>query len=359
MTKSFLGNKKQRQFGTCFFIVSMSLFLFMYLNQQKVLSQPVNYFTANCVKSLSNFFGFKSEVKQTTLIRHRGIENIYIPTTLLTVKNYTARIILECSAVHTVILLLAFFFSMPSPIRHKIIGTIVFVPIIVAFNIIRIFLLMMVGNKFGSDSSTYIFFHIYIMRFFMFILVLLSSFLWLRSFESKKHDNLTHYIIKFIPISSIILLICFYLRKIFVIDDRLLYNYFCPLILFVSLILSSSNLKIQKDFKEISYAFGVLLLTLFFLQRIYVSYVNSCTANWELFYVISNSTFIYIMPFGLFFLLIRKKIMEQTDMLGNTIYTCPICGKKNIKNLVAHSKAKHLVELRNGNKTLLNTIEDR
>ena len=324
-----------------FIIVTLSLYLYMYLNQQLIFSKPVNTFTARSVKILSDMLGFESKVNQTTFIRHRGIDNIHVPTTLLTVGGFNARIILECSAVHASILLIAFIFSYPSAWLQKISGIAMLVPALVAFNTLRIFTLMVIGSYFGGDSSIFSIFHVYVMRCFMIVLVLFLSLIWLRWIDVQKHDGPVWFLIKFVFISSILVSVWFFSKTMIGIESGFIVRYVYPFLVLVSLISASSKLRIRQDYKGILIVFGILTVFLMFLRTIQLSYLHQQTAGWELMFALSNSIFLYILPFALYFLLVHSKLLSNTDSYEKACYTCPICGKKNMKNLNAHFQAKH------------------
>ena len=66
METLFFEDSNQRKFILRFGIVACALFLFMYLNQQNLISRPVNQFTAHSVSGLAKVIGFGSNVEQVS-----------------------------------------------------------------------------------------------------------------------------------------------------------------------------------------------------------------------------------------------------------------------------------------------------
>lgn len=359
MKTLFFEDSNQRKFILRFGIVACVLFLFMYLNQQNLISRPVNQFTAHSVSGLAKVIGFSSNVKQITYVRERGFDRIHVPTTLLTVGNYTARVILECSAVHAIILLVAFLLAYPSTALQKVHGMIFLIPVIVVFNTFRIFVLMVFAHYFGHDSPVQHIFHIYIMRFLMIALVLVLALIWLSGLDVKKHDNPIRFFLRFVLISGVFIAVWVFLKESFGLKEssRFVGNIW-PLMVFVSLVLASSRLDVFKDYKDVLVGLGIMVIFLICLQLAHFSFRHFHSAYAELLFVLVNSAFNYILPFGLFWFLTRKKLFVKTNLAGKEVFICPICGKDDVRNLKAHAEAKHIHELRKKDERLMSVIKD-
>lgn len=350
-------DSKQRRFIVAFVLVGLGLFLLMYTNQQNLISRPVNSFTAYSVKELAEVFAFTSNVEQRTYIRERGSDKIYVPTTLLTVGNYTARVILECSAVHVSILLVTFLLAYPAPGLHKIQGITLLVPCLIAFNTIRIFLLMLLGHYFGQGSLIFNLFHVYIMQVLIIALVLVLALFWLRRIELRKIDAPIWFFFRFLAVSGALTLIWVFVRNRYDLHTGIYDSSLYPFLTFSSLVLASTSFKIRQEYKELLLCFVVMIGFSLFVQAVYWSYVHFHLAVLELLYVMANSAFKYLLPFGLFFILIRRKLFIRTNTAGHQLFRCPLCNKSDIRNLRGHAQAKHSIELEQGNERLWSAIK--
>lgn len=325
-------NSKQRRFIAGYILVGLGLFLLMYLNQQNLISRPVNSFTAYSVKELAELFNYTSNVEQRIYIRERGLAKIYVPTTLLTVGNYTARVILECSAVHISILLITFLLAYPAPVVQKIQGISVLVPCLILFNTIRIFLLMLLGHYFGQNSVAFNIFHVYIMQVLIIALVLVLALFWLRRVELRKIDTPFWYLVKFVAISGALTFVWVVTRNAFNLDTGIIESALFPLLTFISLALASYSLNIREDYKEILLGLGIMLGFVIIVQCTRLAYLHFHSGSSELVYVMTNSAFKYLLPFGLFIFFIRKKLFIPTNNSGGQVLACLPCDKKDDSN---------------------------
>jgi exosortase/archaeosortase family protein len=308
------------------------------------------------VRALAGFLGFDSSVEQVTYVRKLGTDRIYVPTTLLTVGGFRAKIILECSAVHASILLLAFLIAYPSPFTEKVCGIVILIPSLILLNTVRILLLMLLGHYFGPVSSIYAVFHSYVMRFLMIALVLSLALIWLRRVDLRKYDSPIWFFLRFLLISGVLVSVSFFLTHIFGHKAGFHAGSFSPLLVFVSLVVASSRFDLRRDYRDILISLGIMVLFLIFLHGMYLSYTHYSSAGSELLFVLANSAFIYTLPVGLFFLLVRKTLLVETDSFGKRVFVCPLCGKKNIRNLRAHAEAKHYIELRRKEERLMRVV---
>lgn len=328
------------RFVLSFSAVSVFLFLYMYLNQQLVISRPVNTFTAHSVKIIADIFGFDSVIAQRENIRVRGNEKISVPTTLLSIGDFQARIILECSAVHAGLLLLAFLLTYPSTVIQKIQGILFLSPVLFIFNAVRIFILMLIGHYFGPAGYIYNIFHIYVMRFLMIALVLILALVWLRWVTSKKQDYVVWFLLRFILISGIVISGWYFLKHVSGVKPGFIVSSVYPVFLYISLALAnlSSYKHMQMNYKEFLLGLGIMMVFFGLLQFVYQT-VDFRSANSELLFVMVNTTFKYILPFGLFFLVVRNDLFAETRTSGNSV-SCPICGEEKV-GIVSHISAKH------------------
>ncbi|MFH2093598.1 MAG: archaeosortase/exosortase family protein [Pseudomonadota bacterium] len=350
-------DSKLRKFITGYILIGFGLFLFMYLNSQNILSRPVNTFTAFSVKAMAEVFNLESSIEQRTYTRERGNDIIFVPTTILRVGNYKARVILECSAVHAGILLLTFLLAYPSSVSQKISGIFFLVPCLIFFNTARIFILMLLGHTFGQNSSAFNLFHVYIMQVLIIALVLAMALLWLRKYELNKMDSLAWFSLRFLVISMGLTILWFFLNKKMDFHSESIKYVIFPFLIFGSLVLSSSELKFQNNFKEILMGLGVMIAFLIIGQTVRFISEHFHSSIAELSFVMLNSALKYILPFGLFFFLMRKKLFMQTNHSGKQVFGCPLCDKKNIRNLRAHAQAKHYAEFTRGDERLVKAIQ--
>ena len=326
-------NSRQRRFLAGYILVGLGLFLLMYLNQQNLISRPVNSFTAHSVKELAELFNFPSTVEQRIYIRERGMAKIYVPTTLLTVGNYTARVILECSAVHISILLITFLLAYPAPVAQKIQGIALLVPCLIFFNTMRIFLLMLLGHYFGQNSVAFNIFHVYIMQVLIIALVLILALFWLRRVELRKIDTPFWYLLKFLAISATLTFVWVFLRNTFELNAGIVESALFPVLTFLSLVLASYRLNIRGDYKEILLGLGIMLGFVLLVQCARLAYLHFHSGPSELFFVMTNSAYRYLLPFGLFLFFIRKKLFIRANHSGRLLSACPPCEKKDDSNI--------------------------
>lgn len=348
---------KLRRFITGYLLVGFGLFLFMYVNQQNLISRPVNSFTAHSVKVLAEIFHYPASVDQVTYTRERGNDKILVPTTLLMVGRYKARVILECSAVHAGILLVTFILAYPAPGSRKIYGMLYLVPCLVAFNSIRIFILMLLGHYFGQSSAVFHIFHIYVMQVLIIALVLVLALVWLRKCELGKADYPVWFFLKFLAVSSGLVVLWFGLRNRWGPYSEIMGRFIFPFLTFGALVLSGSTFTLRNSRRDIVMGFGVMLGFLILVQASRFTYEHFHSSSAELLFVMMNSTLKYILPFGLFFFLMRKSLFVRTDHSGKQVFGCPLCGKQDIRNLRAHAQARHNTELIQENERLISAIK--
>jgi len=356
MTVLLQDDSKLRKFVIRYILIGFGLFLFMYVNQQNLISRPVNSFTAHSVKVLAEIFHYPANVDQVTYTRERGNDNIRVPTTLLKVGRYKARVILECSAVHAGILLVTFILAYPAPGSRKIYGVLFLVPCLVAFNSIRIFILMLLGHYFGQSSAVFHIFHLYVMQVVIIALVLVLALVWLRRCELGKADYPVWFFLKFLAVSAGLMVLWFGLRNRWGSDSEILERFVFPFLTFGALVLSGSRFTLRQSRRDIFMGFGVMLGFLVLGQAARFKYEHFHSASAELLFVMMNSALKYILPFGLFFFLMRKSLFVRTDPAGKQVFGCPLCDKQDIRKRRAHAQAKHGRELLQGEERLLNAI---
>jgi exosortase H (IPTLxxWG-CTERM-specific) len=92
---------------------------------------------------------------------------------VVSTRGFTLEIIDECTGVLEIVIFTAAVISWATSVRKKLIGILIGVPIIYAFNIIRIVVLLFVG---AQSQAAFDFFHLY---FWQVTLILMISSVWI------------------------------------------------------------------------------------------------------------------------------------------------------------------------------------
>jgi len=195
------------------------------------------------------------------------------------------------------------------------------------------------------------------MQVLMVALVIVLALHWLRRCEQRKVDDPLWFLLKFIAISMGFTLLWLKLKDSLAGQPEIIHQSIFPLLTFASLVLSRSGMNFRTRVKELGMGFGVMAGFVIIAQLSRAAYQHFNSAVAELLFVMSNSTLKYILPFGLFFFLVRKQLFFRTNPSGKQVFGCPLCDRTDIRNLEAHARAKHPFELLQKDKRLLDAIQ--
>ena len=318
----------------CFFFLLLSSIMIslIYINYGK-LFYPVNMSTACVVSKLAEVMGYESDygVKE---IRSR-------PRVILNVGGYQAIVILECSAIFTVVLLSAFIIAYPAKIEKKLKGLGWGLLVIISLNYFRILILMLLGANGYTTFVTYG--HDILMKLFPGVVIIVAL-LWLRSIDVNKHDWPLEFGLRFIGWASIIsILWVLILNNVFGISKGIFFDTL-PFVLFIALVFSSKRINLKKNYKAILVCSAGLLTTFLILkywQSVYVYYARGPLSIKQLLFFVYGHSYRYILPFALYWYLTKGELFINRNVRGEILFTCPECGKENLKNLEAHMAVKH------------------
>jgi exosortase H (IPTLxxWG-CTERM-specific) len=105
---------------------------------------------------------------------------------LLTLSGFTVRIVLECTAIHPILIYIAFVLSRPGTLKRTLVGLAVGSGVLFTLNIARIALVTVVGARWPLFFEIS---HVYLGQVVMLLLVLAAALAWLR-FSSGGPDPL-------------------------------------------------------------------------------------------------------------------------------------------------------------------------
>ncbi len=121
---------------------------------------------------------------------------------LISLHGFRVWIVTECTALYSIILFGAFIFSAPASLKSRLVGLLAGIPFLVTVNTLRIALITMIGAKYPALFEAA---HVYLAQVVMIILVIASSFLWLRMATRSEEMN-TPFLLRAFSLSSIIFL---------------------------------------------------------------------------------------------------------------------------------------------------------
>ncbi len=163
-TKISLKENKKIILFCCLFFFLLCLFSFMNNNIEIYSSSVIqrsNQITANMVSGILNLIKIESCVSDRTI-------NI--------AKGGALQIIYECTGIYLLIILSAFILSYPAMIRQKLVGLILFLPLIYLFNLFRIVTLGIIQIHWPQYLN---FFHNYLWEATFIIIAMTLAYLWL------------------------------------------------------------------------------------------------------------------------------------------------------------------------------------
>ncbi|MEA1865078.1 MAG: exosortase H [Euryarchaeota archaeon] len=276
---------------------------------------------------------------------------------MVSVADFSVKIIGECSALYVFILFSSFVLAYPTTLQNKAVGLLFGIPALFAVNTLRLVIVFLVG-LWRPDIFEYV--HVYLWQPIIIILIFISCLVWLRYVVmiTTRNEPLT-FLVRFIAFSSIPFLIWFHLDKIYVSitghvtefllncmgyhiqlepnPDILFYPATFNLIVFSALILATQSASFsRKGVKTKALVIGISLMALVeVIHEVFqvLAYFGMQHAL-EMMYAtrISNQ---YFLPFGLWLAFTYADLFKRAGT-----YTCPICGEEKV-GIVEHIKAKH------------------
>jgi len=276
---------------------------------------------------------------------------------VVSVADFSVKIIGECSALYVFILFSSFVLAYPTSLKNKAIGLLFGIPGLFAVNTLRLAVVFLAG-LWRPDIFEYV--HVYLWQPIIIILIFISCMVWLRYVVTIPTRNRPlSFLVRFIAFSSIPFLIWFHLDKIYVsitghVTEFLLncmgyhvrlepdpailfYPATFNLIVFAALILATQSASISsKGAKTKALIIGISLMAL--VEVIHELFQVLAYFGMQHALEIMHTTRIanqYLLPFGLWLAFIYADMFKRAGT-----YTCPICGAEKV-GVIEHIKAKH------------------
>lgn len=158
---------------------------------------PLNQATARLVGDLLKVFISEAVVRQTHVMLGR----------------FSVNVIAECSAVHLIVLYIAFLIAFPANNRQKSIGIITGIAVLFSVNIIRIAVVTWIGSKFPTWFNVI---HIYLGQLAMLMTMVAICMGWCRwiSYKRKRRaDSAMGFVVRFLLFSSVPFLLWLHLNQ--------------------------------------------------------------------------------------------------------------------------------------------------
>lgn len=302
--------------------------------------KPVNRYDAAMSGFLLSLLGLKPLV-----------DGVFLST-----NSFSVQIVMGCSATYIVILFFAFVMAFPASRRHKAIGLLFGIPILLAGNIVRIALVFIVGT---IRPSLFEYAHVYVGEIVMILFVLSVCMVWIRSVVMvKTTDAPLSFFIRFIALSSIPFVVWLYLNNGYFLMTMSVVHFLLnflgyhlspghtllpnevqgstfDLIAFSALVLATKSIGRRKKIKGLIIGLALLLvLNIIFrlCEALHVLlHVQPAGSIWIGLKAIRE----YILPFVFWLAIVHKEIFKRKG-----IFTCPICGEEKV-GIIHHIKAKH------------------
>ncbi|MFH0725681.1 MAG: archaeosortase/exosortase family protein [Pseudomonadota bacterium] len=322
--------------------VFLSGFLFVVISTipNAWFKDPLNQFTAGAVGLILSFLGVPAVVKGVH-ISHAG---------------FCIKIILECTAVHIVLLYISFVAAFPASLNQKIRGGLSGSALLIGTNLFRITGIFLLGLH---SKQLFQYAHVYIGQIFMVLILILMTLYWLQSFVSVfTKDSPLSFLSRLLSFSLILFFVWLFLAKPFVHATYLLVkallSLFHVMVLipeniqlyphtfnsfhipgYAALILSTKSIDIKKKRRGLIAGLALLWIVyfLFLLHKILLFSLNIKPA--EIFFIALILINQWVLPFGLWIAIVRKEIFKPVG-----IYKCPICGVEK-QGIIHHIRANH------------------
>lgn len=322
--------------------VLLSGFLFVIVNTipNAWIADPLNRFTAGATGLFLSLFGIPVAVNAVE-ISHAG---------------FSIKIILECTAIHIILLFFSFVSAYPATGKQKMLGLLFGVPILFLANFLRIVVIFVLGLH---SKTLFQYTHVFIGQIFMVLLLILLSLNWLRSFVSvSTKDSPLSFFSRLFSFSCILFFVWLFLASPFVHANYLLVKAFLRLFHvtlvipesiqlyphtfnsfhiagYTALILSTKSIDWKTKRTGLIAGLAILWVVylLFLLHKILLFSLNIKPAGIPYTALILINQWIF--PFALWIAVIRKEIFKPGG-----IYKCPICGSEK-SGIIDHIRAKH------------------
>ena len=279
---------------------------------------------------------------------------------IVSASGFSVQIVSECTAVFVAILFFSFVIAYPTTFKHKFIGLLFGLPVLVGANLLRVVFIFLVGLNFRAMFE---YAHVYIGQILMVLLVLLISMLWLRSTVSvAMADRPRQFLTRFIAYSSIPFAIWLYIDKAFVYANLYLVKWLLGifglqvaipqelslyphtfntfhLIAFAALILATRSIDRAKKARSLMLGLAILCAAHFLFRLCYALFVDvhfKYAMQPFIALIIINQ---WILPFALWLYMVRNELFRRSNR-----FICPICGEEKT-GLAEHMLAKHGVTL--------------
>jgi exosortase H (IPTLxxWG-CTERM-specific) len=327
-------------FSLRFVLLSGCMFVMINILPDTWFTDPLNRLTANITGLLLLSLGIPSVV-QGVVISHDG---------------FSIKIILECTAIHILLILISFMLAYPASKKQRVHGILIGSAVLFTTNVFRVAAIFIIGLH---NRSLFQYVHVYIGQIIMVLLLILVTMNWLKSHVNVPvKDSPLGFLYRFFVFSCILFFIWLFLANHFVHANYLLVKtifnifnmaYFPPDSInlyphtfntfhipgYAALILSTKS--IDWKMKRRGLLIGIALLWavffLFLLHKILLFTMG--IKPFEIPFVALVLINQWVLPFVLWVVIVHKDIFKPVG-----IYKCPICGAEK-QGIMDHIRAKH------------------
>jgi archaeosortase B (VPXXXP-CTERM-specific) len=99
-----------------------------------------------------------------------------VSSTIVSLPNFSVEVVGECTGLYEMLIFLAAMIAYPAGWRKKVIGAVLGIPFLYAVNIVRMVLIMVVGNW---SPKTFDFMHLYFWQVAMILIIVSAWVLWI------------------------------------------------------------------------------------------------------------------------------------------------------------------------------------
>lgn len=295
--------------------------------------EPLNHSTALMTGFLLNQAGAAPIVQGATV----------------TMKDFKAVIITECSGIYLAALFAAFVIVYPASFKARLTGILLGISFLNAANIVRLAGVIAIG---AWRPSLFEYAHVYLAQVMMVMLVCSTCLAWCRWAAAVRNcDMPIDFLVRFVAVASILFILWLPIHREYVaLLDRLvicifslinflliipprpeIYHHTLSLVVFASLVLASRGIGIRR--KAYGLATGILLMVLVHIL-FRVTHVLLTAFKMESVLPIHRTIHVvnqYLLPVFLWLAVVRQRTAPPA---------CPICGAEKV-GLYHHISAVH------------------
>ena len=303
--------------------------------------RPLNSYTADLVALALKTIGFHAKTSGD----------------MVSVQGFSIRIIAECTALYVGILFTAFVVSYPARVKHKFLGIVFGIPVLVLFNLARLVILVIVGLR---APSLFEYVHVYFGQVLLILVTFFMCMIWVRNIVLGYQTKSVYVFVgKFLAIASLLFIPWVPVSKLYVTFNSTIVHYILMFfgynfkmqmpfnvypntynVIVFSALCVSSYLQNRRKLVWARYPVGLIVILVFdqFLMCLNALRYGIGVESAEIPLVAIQLFNQQLLPFLLWIVLVSG--VRRDGPVDDGLVSCPFCSRK-VKGLVQHVLAKH------------------